>query len=281
MEYPYIASDLDGTISRHEDFEILAVTKKDIIDFQKRSNNKFTIATGRNYQLTKRYLDELLIQIPIVTVNGAAVVDPKTEEVIYHAPFPLEKMLELIDYSIENDVDFSVHTPLTIIGRKNNERFQAYYSFSKNWEREEQPNLVEYDDLHDLRNDVASGKHLALKLTASFPLEKRAEADAFNELCVKEGFYHPETIMQGRILIDVLDGEINKGVGVYHLAKYLGIPANEIVTFGDNKNDIEMTNQATIGVAVGNCVPDLKKIAKKIADTIDNNGVGKFIRENF
>lgn len=281
MNYPYMASDLDGTISRHEDFEILAETVKDIIDYQKKSNNKFTIATGRNYQLTKRYLDQLEIKLPIVTVNGAAVVDAKTEEVIFSAPFPKDKMISLIDYSIKNDVDFSIHTPLTIIGRKNNERFQAYYSFSSKWSDDEQPNLVEYENVEQLRSDIVDDTHIALKLTASFPLEKRAEADAFNKLCDDEKFYHPETNMQGRILIDVLDEHVNKGLGVFHLAKYLGIPVNEIVTFGDNNNDVEMTKQSDRGIAVGNCVPKMKEIAYEVADTINNNGVGKYIRENF
>ncbi|KAJ3632146.1 hypothetical protein Zmor_019141 [Zophobas morio] len=87
--------------------------------------------------------------------------------------------------------------------------------------------------------------------------------------------------MQGRILIDVLDQSVNKGTGIYFLAKYLGVEPEDIVTFGDNNNDVEMTIQSSCGVAVGNAVPRLKEVAKDIADSIDNNGVGKYIRENF
>jgi hydroxymethylpyrimidine pyrophosphatase-like HAD family hydrolase len=98
---------------------------------------------------------------------------------------------------------------------------------------------------------------------------------------MKKKYYHPETLIHDRILIDVLEESVNKGFGIKCLAESLGLDPSEIVTFGDNTNDIEMTKQAAVGCAVGNAVPQLKAVAKVIVDTIDNNGVGKYLKENF
>jgi HAD superfamily hydrolase (TIGR01484 family) len=98
MKYPYIASDLDGTISLHKNFEILPETIQDIITYQTKSNHHFTIATGRNYQMVKHYIDDLQIKLPIVTVNGAAVVDVVNEKAIAYTEFPKAAMLELVNY---------------------------------------------------------------------------------------------------------------------------------------------------------------------------------------
>jgi Cof subfamily protein (haloacid dehalogenase superfamily) len=281
MKYPYIASDLDGTISLHKNFEILPETIQDIITYQTKSNHHFTIATGRNYQMVKHYIDDLQIKLPIVTVNGAAVVDVVNEKVIAYTEFPKAAMLELVNYCIQYGIDFSIHTPLTVIGKKGNERFQAYYAFSKDWPVDEQPQLFEFDDMQDLVASIEEEIHIPLKLTVSFPLSDRALADQFNRHCDEKKYYHPETLIHDRILIDVLEESVNKGFGIKCLAESLGLDPSEIVTFGDNTNDIEMTKQAAVGCAVGNAVPQLKAVAKVIVDTIDNNGVGKYLKENF
>src|SRR5699024_10447803 len=126
MHYPYMASDLDGTISLHKTFDILDATKQDILRYQQKSGHHFTIATGRNYELTKKYVRSLDVKLPIVTLNGAALIDPIDNKIINYKALPQDEITNLLDYCIENKIDFSLHTPLTILGLKGNERFLAY-----------------------------------------------------------------------------------------------------------------------------------------------------------
>ena len=54
-----------------------------------------------------------------------------------------------------------------------------------------------------------------------------------------------------------------------------GIRPEEIISFGDNKNDIGMIRYAGVGVAVANAVEELKSAADYVTDTNENSGVGK------
>ncbi len=52
------------------------------------------------------------------------------------------------------------------------------------------------------------------------------------------------------------------------MANYRVTPA-ELVTFGDNENDLALVKMANVGVAVSNAVDEVKEVADFI--TVDNN----------
>ena len=70
--------------------------------------------------------------------------------------------------------------------------------------------------------------------------------------------------------IEVMPGECTKGMGVKRLAQSLGIPMDEVMVLGDNKNDIDMFRAAGLGAAVGNAVSAFKK--KKLIMSAMKNG---------
>ena len=45
------------------------------------------------------------------------------------------------------------------------------------------------------------------------------------------------------------------------------------MAFGDGGNDITIIQQAGIGVAMGNAVPELKQVADYITTSVDEHGV--------
>ena len=66
-----------------------------------------------------------------------------------------------------------------------------------------------------------------------------------------------------------------KSLGVEFLAKMWGINKEEILTIGDQNNDIELLKAGGISVAMGNATPELKACADFVTDTIDNDGFVK------
>ena len=73
-----------------------------------------------------------------------------------------------------------------------------------------------------------------------------------------------------------------KGDGVLKLAKLRGISVEDIVTVGDERNDISMIEAAGTGVAVANAREELKAIADYITEKDNNHGaiaevINKFI----
>lgn len=72
---------------------------------------------------------------------------------------------------------------------------------------------------------------------------------------------------------DVIEKEASKAQGLLRLCEYYQIPVEDTVAFGDSMNDYEIVQQAGIGVAMGNSVPELKEIADYVTTPIGEDGV--------
>lgn len=72
--------------------------------------------------------------------------------------------------------------------------------------------------------------------------------------------------------IEILPKGIDKGPSLISLGERLGIAPNEIMSFGDSNNDVQMLRMSGIGVAMGNSEDDIKQAADYV--TLDNNSDG-------
>lgn len=79
---------------------------------------------------------------------------------------------------------------------------------------------------------------------------------------------------------EVTRNNVNKWEAIKYLINYLNINQNEVMTIGDNINDIEMIKNASLGVAMGNSAPSVKDICNFITKTNDENGVAYAILKN-
>ena len=59
------------------------------------------------------------------------------------------------------------------------------------------------------------------------------------------------------------------------------LKCDKLVVFGDGKNDIDMFELAEERYAVQNAHDDLKRIATRIIPSNDEDGVAKWLNENF
>jgi hydroxymethylpyrimidine pyrophosphatase-like HAD family hydrolase len=66
---------------------------------------------------------------------------------------------------------------------------------------------------------------------------------------------------------------------VNFLQNYWGLKKEEILTIGDQNNDIELLKAGGVSVAMGNATEELKKYADYITDTVDNDGFVKAIEK--
>lgn len=77
--------------------------------------------------------------------------------------------------------------------------------------------------------------------------------------------------------IEINHKDAQKGNAVKLMAEKRGIGLEDVMTIGDNFNDVSMLKVAGVSFAMGNAEEDVKKIAKYEADTNMNHGVGKAI----
>jgi Cof subfamily protein (haloacid dehalogenase superfamily) len=69
----------------------------------------------------------------------------------------------------------------------------------------------------------------------------------------------------------------DKAVGVEFLRKRLGLTKDEVYCFGDQGNDLLMIKNYQ-GVAMGNAIPECKRVAKFVTLSVDEDGVSYALR---
>lgn len=79
--------------------------------------------------------------------------------------------------------------------------------------------------------------------------------------------------------LEILNSRVNKGQGVKMLADKLGLAREEVMAIGDQENDLAMIEYAGTGVAMGNAIDSVKKIAQFITKTNMEDGVAHAIEE--
>ena len=79
--------------------------------------------------------------------------------------------------------------------------------------------------------------------------------------------------------IEIMPTGIDKGQGVRDMAAVWGVPLAQVMTLGDEENDIPMLRAAGCGVAMGNASAHTKAAARYITDTNDACGLAKAIEK--
>ena len=69
--------------------------------------------------------------------------------------------------------------------------------------------------------------------------------------------------------------EASKFCAVKYLQKYWDLKDDEILTIGDQNNDIALLEAGGIKVAMGNASDELKSVADYVTDTVQNDGFVK------
>ena len=73
----------------------------------------------------------------------------------------------------------------------------------------------------------------------------------------------------------------NQFVTKWHTLKEVlddyGISDKEVIAFGDGSNDIEMIKNVGAGVAMENAIPSVKKVAKYMTSSHEEDGIYKFL----
>ena len=76
------------------------------------------------------------------------------------------------------------------------------------------------------------------------------------------------------------DWEARKGAvknALRHFAKCLGFGLENCMAFGDGMNDFTMVEAAGLGIAMANAEPEVKRVAKDVVPSNDEDGVAKGI----
>lgn len=253
-----VITDMDGTLL--DDNHMINEEFWEVFDKLKEKGILFASASGRQYYNLLKNLKQIEDDVYFVAENGTYVVH-RGEELFLNA-LPAEDAGKLIVRARRVE-----EADIVLCGKK------AAYVESRN------PKFIQevekYYEVYEVVDDLLAVEDDILKVTlCDFT---GAEENSHPHFTEYESKY--KVTVSGRIWLDIVNKDANKGVAVERLQKMLGIKPEETMAFGDYLNDVEMLEDAYYSYAMENAHPELKKAARFIAGSNNENGVVEKIKE--
>ncbi|PKM76996.1 MAG: Cof-type HAD-IIB family hydrolase [Firmicutes bacterium HGW-Firmicutes-15] len=262
MSIKLVALDLDDTLL-DTGLKISEDCVRTIQEVRKRGV-RVTISTGRMYRSALPYAQQLEIDVPLITYQGAWVKNSLSGEVLYCKPVPRKLAIEVIKYFKVAGVHCHSYYNDQLVMESLSEEGRFYSQLAG----------VEAVLVDDLIAQLDTGE--AMKIMAISYDEKQL-LDIERNLKLNYGDNLHITRSKPYFL-EVMHREANKAKALEVIARHFGIGRQEVMAVGDSYNDIEMIEWAGLGVAMGNAFQSVKEIADFVTASNEEEGVAEALR---
>lgn len=263
-----ICLDLDGTLLDSK-LEISGENKAAIRDARARGI-PVTLATGRMYASALTYARELDIDIPIITMNGALIKHPVTEEKLRELVIRRELLERVIQLLQGEGIRPNFYNEFTLYVGQGLERYQRMLARAAEDARYEFKVIDETFTYEDLLREAGD----TIQKGILFP-----EADRMEDIRIKlKQIGNLSIVSSSPANIEVTHDKANKGRAIVTLGEHLGIAPDEIMAIGDSENDKSMLEAAGFPVVMGNAGEALKAGTGFTTLDNDHDGVAHAIR---
>lgn len=257
-----VLADVDGTLVTKD--KILTPRAIRAVERLRERGILFTITSGRPPKGMKMVIDPLKISEPIAGFNGGMMVRPDFT-VIEARTLPADTARRVIGIIRDHGADPWVYNGNDWIVS----RLDAPHVAREQWTVKFPPVV----------GDVEAKLDQVVKVTGvsdDLDLMKRLEHDLQQALggtasaALSQPYY-----------VDVTNRDANKGGVVMALERLLGIPASQMVTLGDQPNDVLMFRKSGMSIAMGQASPEVQKQATYVSTSCEAegfaNGIEKFV----
>lgn len=255
--FKLIASDLDGTIIDNK-HSIPEANLKAINDLQK-ANIPFVVCTGKTYSISKDICKNLHARFGIFG-NGSQIIDLSTGEEISRKILTLNELISC--FSIIEKYNLHVHaytengvvtTNLEYMDLRNSILF---------------PGKINFEIVKSVFDYIKKENNTVLKLiisSSSNLLNVKEELEKSTNLTIthicKKGRYKDKIIDKEYEYLDISPLNVSKGNALDILREYLELKKEDILSVGDNINDIDMFRASGIGAAINGSYDEVKNVA--------------------
>ena len=262
-------SDLDGTLLK-KDVSLSEFTVKTVNELIGKGMI-FSFATARSRYTSSKLTSELNISAPVVIYNGTFICDLKSGKKIVSNDFSRTEAKYILDKLLDKGVFPMVHAFLGesekyLFDEKNMSRGMA--DFQSKREQDERRTPVDVYDLdpYDVFYFTCIDDEDKLK-------------SLYEELRSSYQCLYTKDIYSGDYWLEILPNKATKASAIRELKSILG--CDKVICFGDGTNDIAMFKDADERYAVANAHPELKKLATGIINSNEDDGVAKWLINNF
>lgn len=287
--YKLVAIDLDGTMLNQ--YGIITEKTKKAISKAQEKGVEVMIASGRAITSVKRFSKEINSNKYFISGNGAITYDIKNNKILYENILSKTKALKIIKICEENSIYYNVYTENGIIAKNLSYNTLYYYkdNLTKPDENRTHINIVEnvYDYFEQREEKILKimicDEHKTVFNSIVRKLKELSEIEVLevshmSRKIIKQG---TDEIALEYFYTEVSAKDVDKWNALEEIIGLMNISKEEIVTIGDNANDLKMITNAGLGVAMGESAPYVKQSADIIAPTNDEDGVAIILNKIF
>ncbi len=260
-----IASDVDGTLLGTDD-RVSARTAATLRRV-KAEQVPFVLVTGRPPRWMGQVAADAGVDGYAVCANGAVLYDVGADRVVWHRGVLPERLLDLV-------AALDAALPGCAVATERVEAddvppFVAETRYLHPWDFS--------DHVEVTRAEVLT--HPAVKLLVRHPeMTSGAMAAAVGPVLGDE---FTVTFSSDSGLIEIATGGVTKATGLADVAGRFGVPAEDVVAFGDMPNDVPMLRWAGHGVAMANAHHEALEAADEITAPHTEDGVAQVLERWF
>lgn len=126
---------------------------------------------------------------------------------------------------------------------------------------------------------TAAEMDASLRFPKVMMIDDPAILDAAIKRIPQEAFDRYTIMKSAPYYLELLSKQANKGTVVKALAEHLGLHREEVMTLGDQANDLAMIEYAGTGVAMGNATDEIKAASQFVTQTNLEDGVALAIHK--
>ena len=263
---PYlIILDLDGTLML--DFSRYDEKTFDYLKKLKHDGHIIMLATGRPLRSSYFVYEALELNTPLINYNGARITNPKDPN------YPITDLRinknDLLEYARKDLINVFCEIIDDIYVLEYNEDIRPFLHINNDFGK------VHSGEFKYTLPDHPNG--------ALFFLKKEA-IDSFVDYVhthYEKKLFPRYWEVTNHYIVELYNPLVDKSVGFKAACDYYHIPFERTIAIGDGHNDIGLLKSAHIGVAMKNAHPDLFPYATDVTDSVDNQGVLKFLKKFF
>ena len=282
--YKLVAIDLDGTML--DSFGQVTENTKKVIQKTIEKGTDVIIASGRPIDSIKTIAKEIGSNKYFIAGNGALIYDIQKDEILYEKYMNKQKVLEIIKICEENSIAYNVYTDKTILATSL--KYNVLYYHKENLKKQEDKrthiNIVEnmYEYIQKMKEErflkitiCDDSKTVFQSIIRKLEKIKDIEILDVSHMSRKLIQQGTEEVPIEYYYTEISSKDVDKWFAIEFLMDKLNLKKEEIIAIGDNVNDKNMIEQAGLGIAMGQSMPQLREIADYVTDANCEEGVAK------
>ena len=272
-----VALDLDGTLL--DSGKRLSERNRDALARAADAGVLIVPTTGRFFGMMPESVRDLPFVRYAITINGAQVYDRETDTALVRDEIPLETALRVMETLDRYDVVYDCYRnnwgwmTAALQGKAADYATNEHYLKMIRAFRKPVPELKAHLGATADEGDVQ-------KIMLFAPnRERTASVGCLRKLSDEIAARFPEIKVTASTWnnIELNIASAHKGNALKRFAEHLGFGLGNCMAFGDGLNDFTMVEAAGLGVAMANAEPEVKRVAKWIAPSNDEDGVAEGI----